>query len=267
MRARCHDNNLNHTSLSDVCIKIGKEITNSGAVKRSEYEAHTKNFNDLDLKPLKKKYLSTKGEHKKLQKFLNSIEKKSLIEFFRIDVKRSRVIVELDENVTKIKGKRFCAEVILDDVAHIIDIPPSKKSSTHMPYIYNHDLEIEAEVLYEPCEYDTTPENAKYVTSPDMTPHEIEHCLNILKKELIKASSNKAYENTLSKCERGFIELGIIHGPQVQNAPPSHKKTRPPLIDLFKASAEGRLTPVKPNLLPKNLKPNILGYRSVAYKK
>jgi hypothetical protein len=279
MRAECIKNNLMKVKEADICVKLEKEIDPSGALRRPEFEVKADNFYNPEFSSLKNKYPDNQPKHHRLHKFLNDIDPDDLYEYFRIDVKRRRLVVELPESETGIKGKRFCAEVLLDDVAHVIDIykdgePQEEESEDNVreyPFVFNHDYELEAEVLYKPCKYNITADSHKYVTSPDMTAEEVDHCMTILKEHLKRAARGRVKENDLSKAERGFIALGIIPNPHLE-AETSKKQNERRLIDIFRTSASsGRLVPANENevadILPRSPKIDVIDYRSIAFKR
>lgn len=201
IRGECEDGDLSHVAIADICLKDEKTTTASGAVKRREYEARIRSFETATLRPLLEKY--PKSEHPDLHKTLHALRVRDLREHFRIDCIRNRFVVELPEELTGIKGKKFCAELILDDVAFMMDLPGRKE-----PLVFHHDLEVECEVLFKPCSYDANPEAAKeHVSSPDLTKEEVDMGLRAIKKLLDETSGHRLSYNTESKAERGFREL------------------------------------------------------------
>ena len=159
IRGSCRNDNLREIESSDVCLKTGKTTDASGAIRRGEYEARTRRFTELGLPRLLARY--PKEDFPELHDAVKGIRARDLREFFRIDCYRDRYVIELPEEVTGIKGKRFAAELILDDVAYVMDIPGLK-----MPLIFYHDLEVECETLFKPCDYDEHPDASKFVSSP-----------------------------------------------------------------------------------------------------
>lgn len=201
IRGECVDGDLTHVAEADICLKDDKTTTESGAVKRNEYEARIRSFETITLRPLLEKY--TKADHPDLHRTLHALRVRDLREHFRIDCIRNRYVVELPEEVTGIKGKKFFAELILDDVAFVMDLPGRKE-----PLVFHHDLEVECEVLFKPCSYDANPEAAKaFVSSPDLTKEEVDMGLRAIKALLKHASGDRLTYNTESKAERGFTNL------------------------------------------------------------
>jgi len=204
IRGECEDNDLNRVDVADICLKDEKTMTASGAVKRREYEARIKSFETIVLYPLLNKY--PKSEHPDLHTTLHGMRVSELREHFRIDCRRNRYVVDLPEEITGIKDKRFCAELILDDVAFVMDLPGRKE-----PLVYHRDLEVECEVLFKPCSYDANPDAAKeFVSSPDLTKEEVDMGLTAIKLLLDKASNHRLSPNTESKAERGFTNLDRV---------------------------------------------------------
>jgi hypothetical protein len=203
IRGECVNGDLTKVDQADICLKDNKTTTESGAVKRNEYEARIRSFETATLRPLLEKY--PKAEYPDLHKTLHNVRVRDLREHFRIDCIRNRYIIELPEEVTGIKGKRFAAELILDDVAFVMDLQGRAE-----PLVFHHDLEVECEVLFKPCSYDANPEAAKaFVSSPDLTKEEVDMGLHAIKTLLKKASEDRLAYNTESKAERGFTALDI----------------------------------------------------------
>ena len=204
IRGECEDGDLSHVAVADICLKDEKTMTASGAVKRREYEARIDSFETIVLYPLLSKY--PKAEHPDLHKTLKGMKIRDLREHFRIDCMRNRYVVELPEAITGIKGKKFFAELILDDVAFVMDLPGRKE-----PLVYHRDLEVECEVLFKPCSYDANPEAARaFVSSPDLTKEEVDMGLTAIKKLLDQSSGNRLTANSESKAERGFSNLDRV---------------------------------------------------------
>ncbi len=199
VRGTCENDNLATVSQADICLKTGKSKDPSGAMRRGEYEARIKNFSEADLSSLLKKY--PRKEFPEVHKALHGIRPQDLREFFRIDCYRDRFVVELPEDVTGLKDKRFAAELILDDVAYVIDIPGLKS-----PLIFYHDLEVECETLFKPCDYDDHPDATRYVSSA-MSRHEADSAMAAVKAQILTAAGGRLVENDLSKAERGFMEF------------------------------------------------------------
>lgn len=204
IRGECEDGDLTHVAVADICLKDEKTMTASGAVKRREYEARIDSFETIVLYPLLSKY--PKSEHPDLHKTLKGMKIRDLREHFRIDCMRNRYVVELPEELTGIKGKKFFAELILDDVAFVMDLPGRKE-----PLVYHRDLEVECEVLFKPCSYDANPEAARaFVSSPDLTKEEVDMGLTAIKMLLDQSSGHRLEANAESKAERGFTNLDRV---------------------------------------------------------
>lgn len=201
IRGECVNGDLSRVSEADICVKDDKTTTASGAVKRNEYEARIRSFETATLRPLLEKY--PKKDYADLHETLRSLRVRDLREYFRIDCIRNRYVIELPEEITGIKGKRFIGELIMDDVAFMMDLQGRAE-----PLVYHHDLEVECEVLFKPCSYDANPEAAKnFVSSPDLTREEVDMGLRALKNLLRTASGNRLTYNVDSKAERGFSAL------------------------------------------------------------
>lgn len=199
LRGNCLNGDLNHVLSSDICLKTGKTQDASGAIRRGEYEARTNSFNVPDIDALKKQFPA--DEFPELHEALEGLSDGDLREFFRIDDIRHRFVVELPESVTKLKGKRYVSELILDDVMFVLDVPGLDE-----PLFLGRDLEIEAETLFKPCSYDNNPEAAKNISSK-MSRKQTDRAMRAMLKEIRKAAGLPLELNVLSKAERGFIAL------------------------------------------------------------
>ena len=201
IRGNCLNDRLDDISDSDICLKTGATLDQSGAVRRGEYEARTTSFDAIQFTKLLQKY--PKAEYPELYDALNGVKASDLQEYFRIDCYRNRYIVEIPEDVTGIKGKRFVCELIMDDVAFVMDIP-----GLETPLIFHHDLEVECETLFKPCSYDSDPHAQKYFSSP-MNQKEANDAMSVIKNHMIKGGKNKLLASTNSKAERGFMHFDI----------------------------------------------------------
>lgn len=199
IRGNCPDGHLENMNNTDICVKLGKSQDESGAVRRGEYETPIKDFEHITIKPLLDKY--PKQDHPELHAALDGIKAKDLREFFRIDCIRNRYVIEVPEAEHGLAGKRVAAELIMDDVAFVLDIPGLKR-----PLVYHQDLEIECEILRKPCSYDSSPEAKNYVSSP-MTRAEADQAMSCIRAKIQEASGNILIPNTVSKAERGFTNL------------------------------------------------------------
>lgn len=199
VRAESKTNDIADVSTPDICVKFGKSEDDNGALRRSEFEARMEDFQRVDLHPLFKKY--PKDEFPELHTALEGVKEKNLREFFRIECIRTRYLVDFPEDVTGIKGKRFVGELLLDDVVYVLDAP-----GLPYPVIFNHDLEVEMEAMFKPCDYDTHPDAAKHISSP-MTKEEADAAMAAASAQIQKASGGVLTINTVSKAERGFEKL------------------------------------------------------------
>ena len=239
VRGTCLNNNFNAIKFADLCVKAGKSKDKSGAIRRGEYEAPIPDFNKAGFEEIFRKY--PEDEFPELHKALEGINPKELREFFRIDCYRDRYVIELPEALHGLKGKRFVAELIMDDVAYVMDIPGLKR-----PLIFYHDFEVECEALFKPCSYDQNPDAGKHVSSP-LTQDELDHCMTVMKRELENAAQGQIVENELSKAERGFDEqdkvimhiIGYIEANETASADlaSAFKAKAAPLSDEQKAAA------------------------------
>lgn len=200
IRGNCANNNLRKIPTPDICVKMGKTLDESGAVHRGEFESRIPNFEHIDLRPLLDKY--PKEDYPQLHEALEGLKPSTLREFFRIDCIRHRYLVEFPEEVTGLKGKRSVVELLLDDVAFVLDLAPGKRP----PLVFHHDLEVEFEALFKPCDYDFNPNAKNYVSSP-MTADELKKLMAIVRDQTMLASGNTLQPNSKSKAERGFENL------------------------------------------------------------
>ncbi|WP_435641251.1 CYTH domain-containing protein [Micavibrio aeruginosavorus] len=200
VRGECENRDLKTVSEADICVKLGKTKDESGAVRRGEFEARIADFEHSDLKPLRSKY--PKEHFPEIHAALKGISVRDLREYFRIDCIRTRYVVEIPEEVTGLKGRRFVGELLLDDVAFVLDIPGRKGP----PLVFHHDLEIECETLFKACDYDNNPDAKNYVSSP-LNKDETNIAMAAVKKAILEATNNRVVINNDSKAERGFKAL------------------------------------------------------------
>lgn len=197
VRGTCIDNDIDRVETADICVKNGASKDPSGALRRGEYETRIASFKKPDLALLLRKY--PKKDYPELHEAVKGVKARDLKEYFRIDCIRDRYVIELPEQDTGLTGKRFVAELILDDVAFVLNLPGRRK-----PLMFHYDLEIECEALFKPCSYDTHPDAAKHVSTP-MSRDESDAGLSAVKRHLLLASPT-LLENHMSKAERGFAE-------------------------------------------------------------
>lgn len=201
IRGSCEDSNLNKMGRPDICVKLGKTEDESGALRRGEYEARTKDFQHAPLKTLLQEY--PQSQHPELHQALDGVKTKDLHEFFRIDCIRNRYVIDIPEEVSGTPGKRCVAELIMDEVCYVLDIPGMKA-----PLVFHHDLEIECERLSKPCIYDTHPDAKNHYSSP-MTGTETDRAMTAIRQKIQEAASGTLVHNTASKAERGFSNLDL----------------------------------------------------------
>lgn len=199
VRGHCDDSDLNHVLTPDVCIKTGAEMDESGALRRGEYQARIGRFDEVVVEPLLERYASE--DYAEVHRIIEHLDMTSLKEFFRIDCQRTRYVVELPESETGLVGKRFVAELLLDDVIYILDIPELDK-----PLVFHHDREIECEALFKPCEFDESLDSYTRVSSP-LTQEELDRAMKVVRGHIGDAAWNRLKPNDLSKAERGFNAL------------------------------------------------------------
>lgn len=200
LRGTCTNGNLGRVAPTDICLKTGKTTEESGACARGEYEAGVPDFNTVDFAVLFRKYPPRKFPE--LRQALKGIREEDCREFFRIDCIRSRCVVELPPAVTGLdKGSRAAGELILDDVAYVLDVPGMRK-----PLVFHHDGEVEFELLFKPCAFDTSPDKALYVSSP-LSREERNRAMTGIRREIAAAAGGRLLDNDRSKAERGFAAL------------------------------------------------------------
>lgn len=212
MRGHCQDGNIKAMTNADICVKFGNTQDDSGALRRQEFEAKIDNFGQIDLAPLRKKY--PKEKYPELHEALKGIRADHLVEFHRPDVLRNRHLVEIPEDVTGLKGKKFFVELLLDEVSFVFDPKPQKQAANGKPkegpIVYHVDLEVETEVMFKVCAYDNNPEAANYVSSP-MTAAELNQAMTAVQNHLQIAANNTLKVNKYSKAERGFYHFAKMY--------------------------------------------------------
>lgn len=201
VRGNCKDSDLNKMGTPDICVKLGKTEDKSGALRRGEYEARIKDFQHVPLKTLLQEY--PKAQHPELHLALDGVKNRDLHEFFRIDCIRNRYVVDIPESVSGVPGKRCVAELIMDEVCFVLDMP-----GMAAPMVFHHDLEIECEKLSKPCSYDTNPEAKNHYSSP-MTADETDRAMTAIREKIQEAAGGTLVHNTASKAERGFTNLDL----------------------------------------------------------
>lgn len=209
LRGNCNDGNIKNVSTADICVKFGNVQDESGALRRLEFEARIDDFGQIDLAPLRAKY--PKKDYPELHEALKGIRAEHLVEFHRPDVLRNRHLVEIPENVTGLKGKKFFVELLLDEVSFVFDPKPQKSSNgtqcqSSGPVVYHVDLEVEAEAMFKVCAYDNNPESSKYVSSP-LTRDELNQAMTAVQHHLQLAGKGTLKMNKYSKAERGFYHF------------------------------------------------------------
>ncbi len=210
IRGDCFDGNLRNVTRADICVKFGNTQDESGALRRKEFEAKIDNFNHIDLTPLRKKY--PKSQYPELHKALKGLRPEHLVEFHRPDVLRSRHLLEVPEDVTGLKGKKFFVELLLDEVSFVFDPKPQKQNAgakakvKEGPIVYHVDLEVEAEVMFKVCAYDDNPASVDFVSSP-LTGAELNQAMSAMQVHLRRAANDVLTVNKYSKAERGFYHF------------------------------------------------------------
>lgn len=199
VRGACVDSDLSRAEEPDICVKLGKTEEKSGALRRGEYETRIKSFEHARIKTLLQAY--PRKEHPELHDALDGIKSEDLREFFRIDCIRNRYVVEIPSDISGVPHKRCVAELIMDEVSFVLDIPGMKG-----PMLFHQDLEIECEKLSKPCAFDTNPASRTLTSSP-MTNDETDRAMSVIRDLIQQASGNVLIHNTDSKAERGYPAL------------------------------------------------------------
>lgn len=208
IRGNCPDGNIKSVTSADICVKFGNTQDASGALRRKEFEARIDDFGRIDLAPLRAKY--PKKDYPELHEALKGIRADHLVEFHRPDVLRNRYLVEVPEEITGLKGKKFFVELLLDEVSFVFDPKPQKSrdktNPKEGPIVYHVDLEVETEVMFKVCAYDNNPEAKNYVSSP-MTKDELNQAMSALQQHLQDSTGGILKVNKYSKAERGFYHF------------------------------------------------------------
>lgn len=200
IRGGCDGDDLRNVRAADICLKQGKTIDVSGAMRRGEFQTRVKNFQQIDLDALLTAY--PKDQYPEVHEALNGLKPSDLREFFRIDCIRHRYVMDVPATAIGLDGgKIFAAELLLDDNAYVLDVPKLKH-----PLVFHHDLEVECEALFKPCEFDPSPDAAKYVSSP-LTREEGDRAMAAIRDKIQDAAGGVLMINGASKAERGFLHL------------------------------------------------------------
>lgn len=198
VRARCKDADLGLTDNADICIKSGKTEDASGAIRRTEYQARIAHFENPDFSTLRDRY--DPADHPELHGLLDKVDPLKLREYFRIDSLHRRCVIELPEDQTRLEGKRFVAEIVLDDCVFLA----SDENGALLPI--HRDQEVESELLSKPDDYDTHP-LAPDTHSSELTEDEANRAMHVLKHHIMAAATDTLVPNSVSKAERGMKAL------------------------------------------------------------
>ncbi len=200
LRGNCLGEDLNNIETPDLCLKLAKGVDRTGTLHRHEFQSRIGDFNTVSFEEFFKRY--PLDEYPAIAQALEGVEPKDLREFFRVDCFRNRYVIELPEAQTGLKGQRVCAELITDNCAFVLDTDRGLRK----PMLIGHDLEVECEVLFRPCDFDNNPQAARYSSSP-LTNAEIVHVMDVVTTHVMTALDGQARINHVSKSERGFAAL------------------------------------------------------------
>lgn len=222
VRGNCVDNDLAAIKRTDVCVKTGKQNSDAG-MNRGEYEDRIDDFWKPDLQALRDKYPIK--DYPEIHDILDGVEPDDLVEFFRIDCNRQRFVVEFPDTVTKLKGKRFVGELMLDEIRYVLDHP-----ALPVPIPFHYEMEVECEVLFKACAYDTNAESAKMHSDLSLTKAETQQGMESVIRHIKTAANGRSQQERIkptsdSKAERGFsaldrLETGMLK--YVQKQAPEH---------------------------------------------
>lgn len=227
VRGTCQEGNLDNVVMPDICLKTGKTSDSSGALRRGEYETRIKDFENIDIKALLDRY--PKEKYPEVHQALENAGQQDIKELFRIDCLRQRYVIEIPESETGLKNKRFFAELMLDDIAFILDLP-----GLDAPVLFHSEREVECEALFKACAYDHSPNAHRHVSSLDIDDEELNHALqvfaDILTKEALPGSLTLADEG---KAERGFKRRQQFFDTLGQDVPAIPVPEEKPLTFIF----------------------------------
>lgn len=200
MRAECEEDDIERLlTTPDICVKTGKTVDPSGAVRRGEYEVETGSFEQPLFQTLHEKY--PEGDYPELYLALKGVEASGLLEYFRIDCARNSYLIELPPEETGLDGKRFVAELEIDDVLFVLDIPGLPE-----PFAFHYDREIECETKFQPPNHDDSCDQDLY--SSPLTAEETDRGMAAMRDHILAAAGGgKLVPNYESKAERGFNAL------------------------------------------------------------
>lgn len=199
----------------DICFKAQPIMGKSGALRRGEWETPIDHFYP-DHPPVQKLLDHyDPSQHPLLHQHLGNINPADLQEMFRIQDKRSRYVVRVGADETGI-GKDAYVELILDNVYFMAYDHHTKNKNVIPLHIIGHDKEIECEILFKPCKYDSQAGLEKFVT-PRLTDDETEKVMDVMRAHILRATDHRVEPNIISKAERGFTYLDTMHGPSIGN--------------------------------------------------
>lgn len=179
-------------SRKDICVKTSPTIISSAsnATKRYEYEVEydsdINSLDTLDFTELKMKYPSHDLFNRHLYKCLEIAENKSLKEWFRLSVNRTRVLM----SPYSYKESLVVGELNID---HVRTLDPMTRKEICDPY-----TEIEFEILHKECPWN----EQKSVITENCSQREISKAFNLVAMFINKLPNMT--QTTDSKADRGF---------------------------------------------------------------
>lgn len=217
LRTTSLDGTLDNHGGTDICIKI--PLDKDGGLAREEFEAEQADFCAPDATALRRKYPSGTPENAQLHRFLDLVEGKELIEYFRIDVIRERHIIKIPNNECGLRADQaFYGELLYDRVRYVID-----EEGMAEPIILNPHCELELEALNKPCAWNHVPNGESYVCK-NLTKEDKIRALNWFRDLVLTDGRMKGHfvETFKGKAERGFDALFsyadfIAHKPQLMD--------------------------------------------------
>lgn len=200
MRGDCKNHNLSAIARTDICLKTGKTMDESGAMRRGEYEDRTPDFKTPDLDILRAKYPIE--QYPELHAMLDGIKNEDLQEYFMIDCNRRRFVIDVPEEVTDLKDQRFVAELMADEIRFVLNHP-----HLPMPIPFHYEMEVECEVLFKPCTYDERPEAQSLFTDNSLNKTQVNDIMAKIINHIDAAAKGGLVETNKSKADRGFEAL------------------------------------------------------------
>ena len=201
MRSTCTDSNLNQVGAVDICVKIPHD--KEGGLAREEFETEQEGFFTPAPEKLRTKYPQDNPQNARLHEFLDMVDGKELIEYFRIDVIRERHVIRIPNKLVGLRDDQaFYGELLYDRIRYVIDDEGMEES-----IVLNPHCELELEPLNKECAWNNVPNGASYVCK-NLSKEDKINCLHWFRDFVMNDKAHGHFVETFrGKAERGFDAL------------------------------------------------------------